>query len=96
MPKKPQEEMVLVDLSDEERAQRAFELAEVSRDLRLLKEEKAEYNRRMKAQIDDLEKRSVDLAEACMTGTERRPAQIDAFPANGRDFTLPRSDSQFS
>ena len=79
MKKTLQEETVLVELSEEDRAQRAFELVELTDKIRVLKEQKSAAMAAFNEEIKVLEGKALRLTDACITGQERQTAQTDMF-----------------
>lgn len=80
-----QQETILVELTDKERAERAFELAGASKQVLELEADRTAYVREKNAKIKELKKRIRELADAYDTGKERRPAQMKLTGTDNAD-----------
>lgn len=86
--RKVQQETVVVELTEEERSERAFTLAEKSSQLLKVKTAKTAAAKDFTAQIKELEESIRELADAFSTGRERRPAQVDWTEDNGQVLAM--------
>lgn len=84
-------ETVLVELTDEERAERAFELAENAKAVLAIEEKRTAFNKEINTKLKALKTRIRECADAYDSGVERRPAQqeLPMQAANGKpDVTV--------